>query len=112
MRARSWVSPQALVMPRISTSGLVRARPMAKTSSTSSPMSESMMILVGCEEAVCWAEDRVPVKRAMIVVLRIERIRLSELRFVGDILFAAQYGAMELIYASEGFERSFWDGRG
>ena len=35
--ARSWVSPHALEMPRIWTSGLMRARPMAKTSSTSSP---------------------------------------------------------------------------
>ncbi len=46
MRARSAVSPQAVVKPRISSSGLVRARPRAKASSTSSPMSVSMMIFV------------------------------------------------------------------
>ena len=46
----------------------------------------------------------------MIAAARTARMRLSELRFVGDILFAAQYGAMELIYASEGLERSLWDG--
>src|SRR5580692_4856702 len=45
-RARSCVSPQAVVMPRISSSGLVSARPTAKASSTSSPMSVSMMIFV------------------------------------------------------------------
>ena len=30
----------------------------------------------------------------MIAAARIARMRLSELRFVGDIFFAAQYGAM------------------
>jgi hypothetical protein len=50
-----------------------------------------------------WAEVAAEEKMDRIVAARILRMRLRELGFVGDIFFAAQYGAMELIYASEGF---------
>src|SRR5882762_924646 len=104
--ARASVSPKVVVIPRIWTSGLRRARATAKASSMSSPMSVSMMAFSGeAGVGVDWAEQtceavknpETAMKFKNVVSLDMcERPRLTE------------YGAE---WKEKKFAAKFWCGR-
>jgi len=79
IRARVWVSPKLAETPTMSNSGLDSARPRAKASSISSPMSLSMMIF-----SRAWAGPprmEQPMKNAaamMAMVLRMAPLDMFE----------------------------------